>query len=195
MLDVKHPLEQIPEGGLRRWQIPSLVVALVCLAALPIILPGRENHTLLDLVEAGSADAAASVLGHWSNLDRVRVAHAVGLDYLMNPAYMTVFAISCVWAGRIFNSDRLRTVAASLAWLCWSVVLTNAAENVGLLVALVGGTLGSWPAIVAAAHYWAGFVVVLAVGFSAAGLVRRAKPIDGRSALSAREPPANLPRA
>jgi len=171
---VKHPLDHIPLGALRRCQLPSVAVAALCIGALPLILPLRETHTLLDLVEAGTVEAAAAVLEHWSNQERVRLAYAVGLDFLMNPAYMNVLAISCIWSGRRLRTLRARGAASIFAWLCWSVALTNAAENVGLFVALSSGPRDPWPGIVAFAHYWAGLVVLLAGAFSVAGMVRRA---------------------
>jgi hypothetical protein len=126
------------------------------------------------LVESGTVQTAAAILEHWNHEDRIRLAYAVGLDFLMNPAYMNVLAISCVWAGRAFAGTPVRATASVLAWLCWSVVLTNAAENAGLFLALVSGPTAPWPAVMASAHYWAGFVVALAVAFAIAGAVRRA---------------------
>ncbi len=171
---VEHPIDRVPEGALRRWQIPSVAIALLFLAALPLVLPGREANTLLELVGAGSVGRAVSILEHWSPQDRVRVAYAVGFDFLMNPAYMNVLAISCVWSGRTFGRARVGALASVLAWLAWSVALTNAAENVGLFVALAFEPTSPWPLIVAAAHYWAGVVVSACVAFSLAGLARRA---------------------
>ena len=170
---IRHPLDAIAEGRLRRWQLPSLAVALLCLGALPWILPGRTDHTLLDLVEAGSVAEASRVLAHWPAEHRVRVAYAVGLDYLMNPAYMNALALGCIWAGRALRSTRARRVASLLAWLAWSVVLTNAAENVGLFVALASAPAAPWPLVVAGAHYWAGLVVVACAVFLVIGLVGR----------------------
>ena len=153
---------------------------MLFLASLPTVVPGRESHTLVDLVEAGSVEAAVDLLKHWSQPDRVRVAYAVGFDFLMNPAYMNVVAIACVWSGRVFKAGRAQTVASLLAWLCWSVMLTNAAENVGLFVALTSGPTEPWPTIVAAAHYWAGAVVAVALVFSSSGLALRLISVIGR---------------
>jgi hypothetical protein len=149
------------------------VIALVFLASLPMVMPERESHTILELVEAGNVEAAMAVLAHWTALDRVRMAHGVGFDYLMNPAYMNAVAIACVWAGRSLRTVRARMIASWLAWLCWSVVFTNAAENVGLFVALTSGPSEPWPPIVAGAHYWAGFVVAMAALFSVSALALR----------------------
>ena len=160
-------------------QAPSVVVALLCVGALPLVLPGREHDTLLDLVESGSVEKAAAVLAHWSSGDRVRAAYAVGLDFLMNPAYMTVLATASIWAGRTLSGRRYRTVGTVLAWLAWSVVATNVAENIGLFVALTSGPAGPWPFTVALTHYWASAVISVTVVFSAIGLVvrlRRATP-------------------
>jgi hypothetical protein len=164
-----HPLERIPAGRLRRWQIPLASVAFACLAALVVILPGRESDTLLDLVASGSAERAQAVLATWPNAHRVAVAYAVGLDFLMNPAYMNVIAIAVVWSGRKLRSARAERAAATLAWLAWSVVLTNLAENVGLYVALTSVPSDPWPLVVAAAHYWASVVIVLCLLFVLVG--------------------------
>jgi hypothetical protein len=182
-----HPLERVPSGALRRWQWPSLFTAAACLLSLPAILPLRESHTLFELVESGTVDAAAAILDHWSAQDRARASHAVGLDYLMNPAYMNVLAISCIWAGRSLGASFAQhaagvvSAARWLAWLCWSVALTNAVENVGLFVALTSAPRAPWPILVAAAHYWAGLVVAAAVVFGIAGLMARTlwKPKGG----------------
>jgi len=169
-----HPLDKIPGGQLRRWQFPSLGVALVCVFSLPFILPGRETHTLIELVESGSSAAAASVLVHWSDQDRIRVAYAVDLDFVMNPAYMNVLAISAIWAGRQFERQAVRTLATLIAWLAWSVVATNVVENIGLFHALVSEPSAPWSQLVAAAHYWAGLCIGVSVLFGFVGLVRRA---------------------
>jgi hypothetical protein len=99
----------------------------------------------------------------------------VGLDFLMNPAYMNVLAIAVIWSGRTLRVPRAPGVAAALAWSAWSVVLTNVAENVGLFVALTSGPSDPWPLVVAAAHYWAGLVVVLCLLFLVAAVLARAK--------------------
>ena len=172
-MTMSHPIDRISVGDLRRWQIPSITVASLCLIALPVVLPGRSDNTLVELVEAGTVDRAVEIIAHWSAQDRVRVAYAVGFDFLMNPAYMNVLAISCIWAGRVFQTDGVRTAASILAWLAWSVAATNAAENIGLYLALVSGPTQPWPSVVAAAHYWAGLVIVPCMLFSLAGLAKR----------------------
>lgn len=136
-------------------------------------LPLRETHTLLDLVQSGSVQAAASVLDHWSPEERIRLAYAVGLDYLMNPAYMNVLAIACVWASRGFLAPSMQSAGSALAWLCWSVPVTNAAENVGLFISLSSAPREPWPLVVAGAHCWAGLVLLLAVPFVLLGAIRR----------------------
>ena len=171
---MKHPLARIPPGSLWPWQLASATVAVACLASLPLTLPLRETDTLLDLVESGSVQAATAVLGAWTPEERVRLAHAVGLDYLMNPAYMNVLAIACVWASRTFSSALALGAGSLLAWLCWSVAVTNAFENVGLFIALSSGPRAPWPVIVAGAHYWGGLVIVVASGFILVGAIRRA---------------------
>ena len=170
---MSHPIDWIPAGKLRWLQLPSVATAIVCLAALPVVLPGRADNTLLELVEASSADRAAAILAHWSVEDRIRVAYAVGFDFLMNPAYMNVLAVACVWAGRGFGSGRVRSAASMLAWLAWSVAVTNGAENVALFVAIVSTPSGPWPLVAAVAHYWAGMVVLACLMFSFAGVARR----------------------
>lgn len=164
MLD--HPLNRIPRGQLRRWQLPLLAVA-------GLILPQREDFAILAVVEAGSADTAALVLASWSPQERIRVAYAVGLDFLVNPAYMGVLAIACVWSGRRFSTAHGRMLASLLAWLACSVVLTNVVENVGFFVALTSEPVDPWPALMSGAHYWATGVIAAAVAFSLAGLVAR----------------------
>lgn len=170
---MKHPLDRVPEGRLKRVQLPSLLVAALTIGALPWILPGRESHTLLELVESGSAARAAEIVSHWSASDRIRVAHAVGLDYAMNPAYMNVLAVAAIWAGRRFRAGAGRAAGTVLAWLCWSVVVTNAVENVALFQALALVPRNPWPALAAGAHYWAGAVIVPTAIFCLAALVRR----------------------
>ena len=166
-----HPLNWIPEGQLRRWQVPLLIVAVVGVGTgVGLILPRREGFDLLALVEAGSADAARSVLSRWSHQERIRVAYSVGLDFLVNPAYMSVLAIACVWSGRRFSSVRLRATASLLAWLAWSVVLTNIVENIGLFIALSSEPVAPWPPLMAGAHYWATGVITATIVFSVAGL-------------------------
>lgn len=172
-MTISHPIDWIPEGKLRFLQLPSVAIAVVFLAALPLVLPGRADYTLLELVEAGSSGRAAAILEHWSIQDRVRVAYAVGFDFLMNPAYMNALAVSCVWAGRAFRSEGIRSAAAMLAWLAWSVAVTNAAENVALFVAISSTPSEPWPLVAAAAHYWAGFVVLSCLVFCVVGVVRR----------------------
>lgn len=78
--------------------------------------------------------------------------------------------------------------ASALAWLAWSVVVTNVAENIGLFVTLTSGPSDPWPLVIAAAHYWAGIVIALCLLFSAAGVLARVR----RAHLShrgARRPP------
>jgi hypothetical protein len=170
---MNHPLDRIPDGQLRRWQIPSVVIAGACLISLPLILPGRETDTLLDLVESGSAAAAASVLESWSLTDRVRAAYAVGLDFLMNPAYLNSLAIAATWSGRVIRHPVARRLGSLLAWLAWSAVLTNVVENVGLFRILVVAPTDPWPRLVMWAHYWAAMPIAGCLLFSVAGLVGR----------------------
>jgi hypothetical protein len=123
-------------------------------------LPGRESNTLLDLVAAGSTERAQAVLAPWPPAHRVAVAYAVGLDFLKNPAYMNVLAIAAIWSGRRLHRNRAQRVAVVLAWLAWSVILTNVAENIGLFIALTP-PLRPRPLVAAAAHYWAGSQIAL----------------------------------
>jgi hypothetical protein len=150
-------------------------VAVACVASLGVILPGRESDTLLDLVASGSAERAEAILATWPPTHRVAVAYAVGLDFLMNPAYMNALAIAVIWSGRTLHIPRAPGAAAALAWSAWSVVLTNVAENVGLFVALTSGPSDPWPLVVAAGYYWAGLVVALCLLFLVAAVLARAK--------------------
>ncbi len=180
-----HPLEKVSPGFLRHVQIPSVCVALLCLASLPPLLPGGTGHALLELVEAGDAVQAKAVVGQWSEAERSRAAFAVGLDFLMNPAYMNALAIAVVWSGRVFAMGLATQAARVAAWAAWSVVLTNVVENVGLLYAITGETRTPWPALASAAHGWATLVITACVAFAAAGaawrLARRgrSKPTSG----------------
>ena len=179
---LNHPLDRIPPGQLRRWQIPLSAIAVVTLAAgIAFVLPQREDFDLLALVEAGDANRAATVLAEWSPEDRVRVAYAVGFDFLVNPAYMSVLAIGCIWSGRRFASERSRIAASTLAWLAWSVVLANIVENIGLFHLLTATPTAPWPTLVAAAHYWASTVIVVTAAFSLAGLAgqQQRPPLSG----------------
>jgi len=74
-------------------------------------------------------------------------------------------------AGSAFDIDGIG--AAMLAWLAWSVAVTNAAENVALFVAISSTPSEPWPLVAAAAHYWAGFVVLSCLVFCVVGVVRR----------------------
>jgi hypothetical protein len=170
-----HPLERIPVGQLRLWQLPTAAVALACLSSLFLILPGRESNTLLDLVASGSAERAQAIVGTWPAGHRVAVAYAVGLDFLMNPAYMNVLAIGLIWSGRRLSFRRARPIAAALAWLAWSVAFTNIAENIALFLALTSGPVDPWPLVAAGAHYWAGLVIAASLLFIGAGTLLPAK--------------------
>jgi hypothetical protein len=176
---VLHPLDRVPAGRLRRWQIPSVLIAGACLASLPLILPGRESHTLLDLVESGSAAAAAGVLDQWTPSDRVRVAYAVGLDFLMNPAYLNGLAIAAVWAGRVIRLPAAPMMGSWLAWFAWSSALTNVFENVGIFRLLVVGPTDPWPVVIKCAHYWATGAIACCLLFSAAGVMARLRHGSG----------------
>jgi hypothetical protein len=61
------------------------------------------------------------------------------------------------------------STGAVLAWLAWSVVLTNVAENVGLFVAFTSGPVDPWPLVVAAGHYWASLVIAASLLFIVVG--------------------------
>jgi hypothetical protein len=71
---LEHPLDRIPEGGLRRWQIPSVAIAATCLISLRVVLPPREAHTVVDWVVSGTVQTAAAILEHWNHEDRIRLA-------------------------------------------------------------------------------------------------------------------------
>jgi len=159
-----HPFERIAPGHIRVWLVPLAALALLLLALLPVLLPERETHTLLDLIRAGSVARAEEVLAHWSLDERVRAAHALGLDYLLNPAYLNALALACVWASRRFRAEPLVALGPLLAWLAWSAILANVAENVAVYRMLLGPVAAPWPQVAAAAHYWSGGVI-------AAGLV------------------------
>jgi hypothetical protein len=119
------------------------------------------------------------------------VAYAVGLDFLMNPAYMSVLAIGVIWSGRRLPFSRARRMAAALAWLAWSVVLTNVAENVGLFLALTSGSVDPWSLVVAGAHYWAGLIIAGCLAFVGAGLLLGARSPAERGAAADRRVPSS----
>ncbi len=114
--------------------------------------------------------------------ERIRVAFAVGFDYLMNPAYMNILAISSIWASRRLRGW-MSGLGSPVAWLCWSVAVSNAVENVGLYQAVVFEPRDSWPLLVSLAHYWAGVVVLVALVYVILGSVARVRAYSTRPAV------------
>jgi hypothetical protein len=158
-MNLTHPFEKIGEGRIRFYCVPLVLLTLVILALFPWILPNREAHTLVDLVEAGTPEAAATVLSHWSDADRIKAAFGVGLDFVLNPAYASVGALVCIWASRSFARvrwPRASRVGVLLAWLAWGVILTNLLENIALFRMLLGSFSSPWPQLASFAHYYAG---------------------------------------
>ena len=169
-----HPFQRIARGRIRLFVVPLAGIVLVIVALFPWIVPDRETHSLVDLVEAGSPEAAGAVLAHWSEADRVRAAFGVGLDFLLNPAYANLAALICVWASRVFGSSGWSQLGVMLAWLAWSVVVTNTIENIALFRMLLGARGSPWPELARLAHFYAGAVLFgAALPYAiAAGLAR-----------------------
>ena len=82
--------------------VPALILTVVTVGSLPFIMPLRDpgTGTVVEIVEAGTAAEVSRLVKGWSEPERVTASYAVGMDYLMTPAYMTVFAVSLVWAAR-----------------------------------------------------------------------------------------------
>jgi hypothetical protein len=175
-MKLSHPFEMIAPGRIRMYLIPLSSLVVVILAMLPWILPNRETHTLINLVEAGSPEAAAAVLSYWNESDRVRASYGVGLDFLLNPAYANVAALACVWASRVFGSSRWSRLGIALGWLAWGTILTNIVENIALFRMLLGSFSSPWPELARFAHFYAGVVLFGGVlPYSAAACVSRAR--------------------
>lgn len=97
---MRHPLLLIPEGKLRWSMIPAGLVTASTVLSLPFVMPMRDTATVVDLVEAGSAVDVQYLVSSWTDEEKVKAAYAVGMDYLMTPAYMSVIALSLVWCSR-----------------------------------------------------------------------------------------------
>jgi hypothetical protein len=158
-MTLTHPFERIARGRIRLYCVPLAILTLVIVALLPWILPSREANTLVDLVEAGTPEAAAAVLSHWSEADRIRAAFGVGLDFVLNPAYANVGALMCIWASRVFERPRWSRLGIVLAWLAWGVIFTNLIENIALFRMLLGSFSSPWPLLARLAHFYAGLAL------------------------------------
>jgi hypothetical protein len=159
---VKHPLQFIPHGKLRRAMIPALVLTIATVGSLPFIMPLRDSGsgTVVELVEAGSATEVDRLVQGWSQSQRVTAAYAVGLDYLMTPAYMMVFAVALVWAARRTRFNVVRRGSIGFTWICTALPLTNVLENVMLRDAFLGEATDPWPLLGAIHHYSSGVAVL-----------------------------------
>lgn len=171
---MRHPLERIPDGRLRYAMVPVLVVAVATVGSLPFIMPLRDvgTGTVVELVEAGSAARVGELMVGWSETDRVKAAYAIGMDYLMTLAYMSVFALLLVWSARRTKHPLTRSIAIGLVWCCSILPLTNVAENIMLRDALLGTVADPWPILASFHHYLSGvvlmasvIVILLAAGF------------------------------
>lgn len=169
----RHPLERLSDPALGALSVACLMATVLCLVAALALLPGRESATVLDFVQAFSAERARAVAVHWSVSDRVRIAHAVGLDYLMNPAYLTLAAALCIRAGRRWRGSRVSLLGPVLAWLAWSGVPTNWLENVALLLGALDRVSDPWPALATASHYWSGIIVAASLAYAASSALRQ----------------------
>ena len=129
---------------------------------MPFIMPLRDvgSGTVVELVEAGSAREVDRLLQGWSQSDRVTAAYAVGLDYLMTPAYMTVFAVALAWAARRTRFNVVRRGSIWFAWICTALPLTNVLENVMLRDAFLGTIADPWPLLGAIHHYTSGVALL-----------------------------------
>ena len=168
-----HPLQLIPRGKLRYAMIPALLLTLATVGSLPFIMPLRDSGsgTVVELVEAGSAAKVDRLMQGWSESERVTAAYAVGLDYLMTPAYMSVFAIGLVWAARRARSDVVRRGSVGLVWMCSALPLTNVFENVMLRGAFLGRVTDPWPWLASIHHYSSGVVVLIVVALITAAVL------------------------
>lgn len=160
---MKHPLQFIPHGKLRYAMIPALLLTFATVGSVPFIMPLRDSGTVVELVEAGSAPEVDRLVQGWSQSERVTAAYAVGLDYLMTPAYMTVFAVALVWSARRARSNVVRQGSIGLIWICTALPLTNVLENVMLRDAFLGEVTDPWPLLAAIHHYSSGVTVLAAI--------------------------------
>ena len=143
--------------------VPALILTVVTVGSLPFIMPLRDpgTGTVVEIVEAGTAAEVSRLVKGWSEPERVTASYAVGMDYLMTPAYMTVFAVSLVWAARRTRSKSAVHGSVVLLWGCTALPLTNVLENIMLRQAFLGEISDPWPLLGSIHHYASGVTVLL----------------------------------
>ncbi|HLG13296.1 MAG TPA: hypothetical protein VJH03_02070 [Blastocatellia bacterium] len=140
-----HPFEAIPIPK----QTAALMLLFVGAAVLTVALnrigsPLRTAEAPQGIISfefAGSAAAAARIIGSWDESARVHAAFSIGLDYLYLVAYSTTSALACVWASGILRRRGISLIGragVAIAWAQWLAALLDATENTALMSMLLG---------------------------------------------------------
>jgi len=169
---MSHPLTLIPADRRARVFWPLLAATLLITLAFRFI--GPASPTIVDYELAGSVDRAASIIGAWREVDRVRAGFSLGFDYLYMPLYSTTIALACLWAAKVSRSGAWNSIGLALAWGLWLAAVFDAVENLALIVMLFGTPAEPYPAAAAACATLKFGLILSGLLYAAGGAVARA---------------------
>jgi hypothetical protein len=139
-----HPYVRLGRAELRR---PTLILFGAWLLLTPILVwaaPGRSDFTIPDLAVAGSVEAAAEILSHWSDSDRLAFAFILGFDLLYDLVHNNAMALLVAWVA-IGHHKLIAGAGSLLCWWLWFATVANFVENLGFLHILLVGPESPWP--------------------------------------------------
>lgn len=138
-----HPLAALaPEKRIR-----VFVLLLFATLALTLVFRfiGPDKPNIVDFELAGSVLNAQNILQAWNETDRIRAGFSLGIDFLYMPLYSTTIALACVLAASVLANKGWRLSGMLLAWGLWLAALSDAIENLALIIILLGNNVAPWP--------------------------------------------------
>ena len=171
MTQLTHPLAAIPSGKRARVFVPLLIATLVITFLFRFIGPAQP--TIVDFELAGSVPKAQAIIDAWHEYDRIRAGFSLGFDYLYMPVYSTTIAVACVMAAGVWKRTAWHTIGLLLAWGLWIAAVSDATENLALLIELLGNNVAPWPQIAQICATIKFGLILLGLLYVVAGVVLR----------------------
>jgi hypothetical protein len=140
-----------------------------------VTLLGMPHQGMVALELAGDERTVVRILRSWDPPAHILAAFTIGLGFLYFSIYSTMLGLAALWTSRELRRRGwpLAAVGVPLAWGQWIAALLDAAENITLIVILLGLTTTPWPEIARACAIPKFLLIGCGILYFAYGLVAR----------------------
>lgn len=148
MIPVAHPFTRIPDGKLRLFAVPIVVLTCALLLVIHVLVdrgPGWPAFAQLAL--SLTTERASSSLSTWTLDDRDRIAIVAQIDLLFGLLYAGLLALLAIWATRVAGNLAYRRLGSDLAWVSLLVAVLDVPENFAYFTLVRGNVQQPWPAV------------------------------------------------